>query len=66
MNQKQELNTRPSKTMTKQQLIVKYEKELNKMIIMDDYDAGQADSLKMVIEDLKGTVCNEAEKELDY
>ena len=52
--------------MTKQQLIVKYEKELNKMIIMDDYDAGQADSLKMVIEDLKGTVCNEAEKELDY
>jgi len=54
------------KVMTKQQLIVKYQKESNKMIIMDDYDAGQADSLKMVIEDLKATVCNEADKELDY
>ena len=47
MNQRKQGS--PAKVMTKQQLIVKYQKELNKMIIMDDYDAGQADSLKIFL-----------------
>ena len=56
----------PQKVLTKQDLIIKYQKELDKMIIMDDYDAGRVHSMRMVIEDLKSAVCNENEKELDY
>jgi hypothetical protein len=52
--------------LTKQDLIVKYEKELNSMIIMDDYDGGKANCMRTVIDDLKSAVCNEADKELDY
>ncbi len=52
--------------LTKQELIVKYEKELNSMIIMDDYDGGKANCMRAVIDDLKSSVCNEADKELDY
>jgi|TARA_R110002074_G_C12332739_1_gene648015 hypothetical protein len=36
------------------------------MIIMDDYDGGKANCMRTVIEDLKSSVCNEADKELDY
>lgn len=36
-------------------LIAKYEKEYQDMIVMDDYDGGQKESLRMVIEDLKKT-----------
>tara|TARA_R100000008_G_C3583443_1_gene170313 strand:- start:427 stop:600 length:174 start_codon:yes stop_codon:yes gene_type:complete len=52
--------------VTKQDLINKYQKELDEMIIMDDFDAGRANSMRSVIEDLRGAVCNEADKELDY
>ena len=34
-------------------LIAKYEKQYDEMIVMDDYDGGQKESLRMVIEDLK-------------
>jgi|TARA_R110002124_G_scaffold60301_1_gene165406 hypothetical protein len=54
------------RVLTKQDLITKYEKELNSMIIMDDYDGGKANCMRTVIEDLKSSVCNEADKELDY
>jgi hypothetical protein len=54
------------RVLTKQDLIAKYEKELNDMIIMDDYDGGKANCMRTVIEDLKSAVCNEADKELDY
>ena len=54
------------KIFTKQNLITKYEKELDEMIIMDDFDAGKANAMRVIIEDLKGTICNEADKELDY
>jgi hypothetical protein len=54
------------KIFTKQDLINKYQKELDKMIIMDDFDAGKANSMRIIIEDLKGAICNEADKELDY
>tara|TARA_Y100001938_G_C7948118_1_gene357830 strand:+ start:238 stop:411 length:174 start_codon:yes stop_codon:yes gene_type:complete len=54
------------KVFTKQDLINKYQKELDEMIIMDDFDAGKATSMRVIIEDLKGTICNEADKELDY
>ena len=54
------------KILTKQDLITKYQKELDKMIIMDDFDAGRANSMRLVIEDLRGTICNESDKELDY
>tara|TARA_Y100000004_G_C8798540_1_gene362363 strand:- start:261 stop:437 length:177 start_codon:yes stop_codon:yes gene_type:complete len=57
---------RMEKVLTKQQLITMYEKKLKDMIIMDDYDGGQAEMLRTVIEDLRSTVKNEAEKELDY
>ena len=33
---------------------------------MDDYDGGQAEMLRIVIDDLKGTVQNDKEKPLDY
>ena len=56
----------PQKVPTKQDLIIKYQKELDKMIIMDDYDAGRVHAMRMVIEDLKSAVCSENEKELDY
>tara|TARA_Y100000114_G_scaffold155785_1_gene180865 strand:- start:1966 stop:2139 length:174 start_codon:yes stop_codon:yes gene_type:complete len=54
------------KILTKKDLITKYQKELDEMIIMDDFDAGKATSMRIIIEDLKGTICNEADKELDY
>tara|TARA_R100001377_G_C3110112_1_gene82238 strand:+ start:160 stop:345 length:186 start_codon:yes stop_codon:yes gene_type:complete len=54
------------RVLTKQDLISKYEKELNSMVIMDDYDGGKANCMRTVIEDLKSAVCNEADKELDY
>lgn len=54
------------RVLTKQDLIAKYEKELNDVIIMDDYDGGKANCMRTVIEDLKSAVCNEADKELDY
>ena len=54
------------KVFTKQDLINKYQKELDEMIIMDDFDAGKATSMRVIIEDLKGTICNEADKEFDY
>jgi hypothetical protein len=56
----------PEKVLTKRDLIMKYQKELDKMIVMDDYDAGKAHCMRVVIEDLKGSVCSEIEKELDY
>ena len=59
---KQELQ----KVLTKQQLINLYEKKLDSMIIMDDYDGGQAEMLRSVIEDLRSSVETEAERELDY
>ena len=34
-------------------LIAKYEKQYQEMIVMDDYDGGQKESLRIVIEDLK-------------
>ena len=34
-------------------LIAKYEKQYNEMIVMDDYDGGQKESLRLVIQDLK-------------
>ena len=52
--------------LTKQDLITMYEKKLNDMVVMDDYDGGQAESLRQVIEDLRSAICNEADKELDY
>ena len=36
-------------------LIAKYEKQYNEMIVMDDYDGGQKESLRIVIQDLKKT-----------
>ena len=54
------------KILTKKDLITKYQKELDEMIIMDDFDAGKATSMRVIIEDLKCTICNEADKELDY
>lgn len=33
---------------------------------MDDYDGGQAEMLRTVIDDLRSSVSNEPEKELDY
>jgi len=36
-----------------ERLIAKYEKQYNEMIVMDDYDGGQKESLRVVIEDLK-------------
>ena len=36
-----------------QKLIAKYEKQYNEMIVMDDYDGGQKESLRVVIQDLK-------------
>mgnify|MGYP003651514980 FL=1 len=52
--------------LTKQDLIHSYEKKLKAMIVMDDYDGGQAEMLRIVIDDLKGTVQNDREKPLDY
>ena len=57
---------RNKKVLTKQDLITMYEKKLNDMVVMDDYDGGQAESLRQVIEDLRSAICNEADKELDY
>ena len=57
---------RNQKVLTKQDLITMYEKKLNDMVVMDDYDGGQAESLRQVIEDLRSAICNEADKELDY
>ena len=34
-------------------LIIKYEEQYDNMIVMDDYDGGQKESLRIVIEDLK-------------
>jgi len=36
-------------------LIAKYEKQYDEMIVMDDYDGGQKESLRVVIQDLKRT-----------
>ena len=36
-----------------EKLIAKYEKQYDEMIVMDDYDGGQRESLRVVIEDLK-------------
>ena len=36
-----------------QKLIAKYEKQYNEMIVMDDYDGCQKESLRVVIQDLK-------------
>ena len=36
------------KVFTKQDLINKYQKELDEMIIMDDFDAGKATSMKPI------------------
>ena len=55
-----------NKVLTKQDLITLYEKKLKNMIVMDDYDGGQAEMLRTVIEDLRGTIDSEAKKELDY
>ena len=52
--------------VTKQDLIHSYEKKLKDMVVMDDYDGGQAEMLRVVIGDLKGTLGNEVEKPLDY
>jgi flagellar biosynthesis/type III secretory pathway ATPase len=34
-------------------LLVKYEKKLDKLIVMDDYDGGQRSILDLVVDDLK-------------
>lgn len=34
-------------------LIAKYEKQYDEMVVMDDYDGGQKESLRVVIQDLK-------------
>jgi len=34
-------------------LIAKYEKQHDEMIVMDDYDGGQREAMRVVIEDLK-------------
>lgn len=52
--------------LTKRDLIHSYEKKLKAMVVMDDYDGGQAEMLRIVIDDLKGTVQNDREKPLDY
>jgi hypothetical protein len=39
--------------MRKKELIKKYEAMLANMIVMDDYDGGQAEMLRIVIKDLK-------------
>jgi len=52
--------------MDKHELIHIYEKKLQDMVVMDDYDGGQAQMLREVIEDLKGSVENESQKPLDY
>ena len=36
-----------------QSLITKYEKQYEEMIVMDDYDGGQKESLRVIIEELK-------------
>jgi hypothetical protein len=36
-------------------LIGKYEKQYDEMIVMDDYDGGRKESLRVVIEDLKSS-----------
>ncbi len=36
-----------------ERLLLKYEKMRQEMVIMDDYDGGQAESLDMIIEDLR-------------
>ena len=61
-SRKQELQ----KVVTKQQLITLYEKKLDSMIIMDDYDGGQAEMLRSVLEDLRSSVETDAKRELDY
>ena len=35
-----------------EKLLAKYEKEYESIIVMDDYDAGRKESLRIVIEDL--------------
>ena len=37
-------------------LLSKYEKQYEEMIVMDDYDGGQKESLLVIIEDLKKVV----------
>ena len=37
-------------------LLSKYEKQYKEMIVMDDYDGGQKESLRVIIEDLKATI----------
>ena len=37
-----------------EKLLAKYQKEYDSIIVMDDYDAGRKESLRMVIEDLQG------------
>lgn len=54
------------KVITKQQLIQKYEKELETFVVMDDYDAGVKHTLKNVLHDLRSTLNSAHEKELDY
>jgi hypothetical protein len=34
-------------------LVLQYEDKLKKMIVMDDYDGGKAEQLRVVIKDLK-------------
>ena len=34
-------------------LILQYEQELKELIVMDDYDGGKAEQLRVVIKDLK-------------
>ena len=38
------------------ELLSKYEKQYEEMIVMDDYDGGQKESLRVIIEDLKSTI----------
>ena len=49
-----------------EKLLEKYKEAEKNTIVMDDYDGGQAESLRQVIEDLRSAICNEADKELDY
>ena len=45
-----------------EKLIEKYEAELANLIVMDDYDGGKAETLRIVIEDLKKTNREQDEK----
>tara|TARA_B110001454_G_C12552565_1_gene364217 strand:- start:288 stop:470 length:183 start_codon:yes stop_codon:yes gene_type:complete len=53
MKTKKEIPIAEREHQTAERLLAKYEKMRQGMTIMDDYDGGQAESLDMIIEDLR-------------